>query len=334
MPTTYTDQFWTIDPYAPPPAGTTLTVSFLDVVDQNNNNLINRFNNDRIDGSDITQSYPGDSVTVIDKDGNTVTVTGTTFYLADGRQVFTPTDGSTLTTSTLVNTSWSSSQGSMPVSNLGPPCFTPDTMIQTALGVRKVQDIRAGDLVMCQDKGLVRVRYVRRRLLSRAHLETYPNHAPVQIRAGALGPGVPSRDLTVSPQHRILIRSAIAERMFGVPEILVPACQLTAVPGVFQRAVDRPVRFIHLLLDHHGIVMADGAPTETLYLGHETRKMLSRAEIAKIEAVSATSNIWAMQPARLFVRGKRLKRLVDRHLANRKPLVDVPTAQSEASQTA
>ena len=31
----------------------------------------------------------------------------------------------------------------------------------------------------------------------------------------ALGAGVPARDLVVSPQHRVLLRSGIARRMFG-----------------------------------------------------------------------------------------------------------------------
>ena len=35
MPTTYTDQFFDMDPANPPAAGTTLTVQVYDLVDQN-----------------------------------------------------------------------------------------------------------------------------------------------------------------------------------------------------------------------------------------------------------------------------------------------------------
>ncbi len=64
MPTTYTDQFYIIDPYSPPPVGTTMVVHDYDMVDQNNDGDIDRFNNDRIDGSDVRSSYPGDTVTI------------------------------------------------------------------------------------------------------------------------------------------------------------------------------------------------------------------------------------------------------------------------------
>jgi hypothetical protein len=100
MPTTYNDQFYVIDPYAPPPVGTTLVAQRFDLVDQNDDGDVDRFNGDSIDGSDIRSSYPGDTVSVTLPNGTTVTHTGITFYLADGREVFTPTDGSILQTGT------------------------------------------------------------------------------------------------------------------------------------------------------------------------------------------------------------------------------------------
>lgn len=324
MPTTYMDQFWAIDASAPPPVGTTLNVSFLSVVDQNNNGLINRFNNDSIDGSDIRSSYSGDTLTVVDKDGVTVTITGTTFYLRDGRVLFTPEDGSKLTTSTYQSSSWVSGQGSLPVSGpggLGPPCFTPRTRILTAAGPKAVETLRAGDLIQTLDQGLVPLRYVRDRYLSADHLFRNPNHRPVRIAAHALGPGLPERDLVVSPQHRMLIRSAIAQRMFGETEILVPAGQLTSVPGVSQPEAEGDVRYIHLLLDHHAVILAEAAPTETMFLGQETRKMLSARENDQISAVLGGRAKTLMRPARLFVRGRRLRKLLERHEMNQKPLV-------------
>jgi hypothetical protein len=64
MPTTFNDQFYLMDPFAPPPDGTTLVPARFDLVDQNDDGDVDRFNNDSIDGSDIQSSYPGDTVTV------------------------------------------------------------------------------------------------------------------------------------------------------------------------------------------------------------------------------------------------------------------------------
>jgi hypothetical protein len=49
-----------------------------------------------------------------------------------------------------------------------------------------------------------------------------------------LGPGVPARPLHVSPQHRILLRNRVAQRMFGAAEVLVAAKALLDLPGVTQ----------------------------------------------------------------------------------------------------
>ena len=61
---TYSDQFFLIDPSAPPAPGTSLTYVNYTLTDQNNDGDFDRFNNDSINGSDITSSYAGDTVTV------------------------------------------------------------------------------------------------------------------------------------------------------------------------------------------------------------------------------------------------------------------------------
>ena len=43
---------------------------------------------------------------------------------------------------------------------------------------------------------------------------------------------MPSRDLVVSRQHRVLVDSPIAWRMFGQARIFVPAIKLVDLPGI------------------------------------------------------------------------------------------------------
>lgn len=322
MPTTYTDQFWVMDPFAPPPVGTLLTVQNFDIVDQNDNDLINRFANDSIDGSDIRASFPGDTVTVTLGNGSTVTITGVTFYLADGREVFTPTDGSQLEDATLVSTTFVTTQASVTPTELQPVCFTVGTRITTANGPRPVEELSAGDLVLTADRGLVPIFMVHQRSMSPKHLQKNPKHRPIRIPAGALGLGLPQADLVVSPQHRMLIQSDIAERMFGEKEILVPACQLVGFMGVHRVAATETAQYVHVLLNHHGVVFAEGAPSETLFLGKQVHENLSVQEINRIRANMPRGSAFLMQPARLFVRGPRLRKLLERHIANNKPLLD------------
>ena len=60
-----------------------------------------------------------------------------------------------------------------------------------------------------------------------------PNLRPVVVSQGALGRGLPKRNLRVSKQHRFLVSSPICRRMFGTDATLVSAIQLTQLPGIF-----------------------------------------------------------------------------------------------------
>ncbi|MFT7594594.1 MAG: hypothetical protein ACI8R4_001915 [Paracoccaceae bacterium] len=162
MPASYTDQFFTIDPFNPPPVGTQLNLSTFTLIDQNDDDDFDRFDNDSVDGFDITSSWPGDVVTVNVPGVGFVTYTGTTFYLSDGRQVFTPTDGQVLQNGTLVNANGVTTQGPLDIVDLGPTCFTPGTLIETDRGDRLIETLHKGDLVRTRDNGLQPILWIGR----------------------------------------------------------------------------------------------------------------------------------------------------------------------------
>jgi len=145
-------------------------------------------------------------------------------------------------------------------------CFTPGSLIGTARGPVAVQALAVGDLVVTRDHGLQAIRWIGSRHLGAARLARDPALQPILIRRGALGPGCPNRDMMVSPQHRMLIRSAMAELWFGEPDVLVRALHLTALPGVAMQAVAQ-VTYLHLMFDRHEIIRADGTWTESFQPG-------------------------------------------------------------------
>lgn len=112
------------------------------------------------------------------------------------------------------------------------PCFTPGTQIETPDGPRPVESLRVGDAVLTLDHGAQPLRWIARRHLNAGDIDLRPELCPIRIAAGALGPGRPAQDLVVSPQHRILLRSRIVERMTAEPEVLIAARHLTALPGI------------------------------------------------------------------------------------------------------
>ena len=157
------------------------------------------------------------------------------------------------------------------------PCFTPGTRIATPAGERPVEALRPGDRVITRDNGLQEIRWSGRRDLSAADLHRAPHLRPVLIRAGALGQGLPERDMQVSPQHRVLIHSDRAALYFEDREVLAAARHLTGLDGVETAAGDAPVSYIHFMFDQHEVVLSDGAWTESFQPGEQTLDAMGQA---------------------------------------------------------
>ena len=200
-------------------------------------------------------------------------------------------------------------------------CFTSGTLIRTATGERPVEDIRVGDLVMTRDNGMQPVRWTGARHVTAPEIAANPALSPVRIAAGVLGPNLPARDLLVSQQHRVLVRSAIAARMFGAQELLIAARHLTQVEGIEILADSGGVTYVHLMFDAHEILVSNGAETESLYPGPQALLALGDAahEIFTLFP-QLRDAAQAFPGARPFVAGKKARQLASRHVANQKPL--------------
>lgn len=206
------------------------------------------------------------------------------------------------------------------------PCFAAGTIIDTPRGPVPVESLSVGDAILTRDHGAQTIRWIGRRHFSAAQLAASPAMVPIRINAGALGPGIPSADLIVSPQHRILVRSQIADRMFGASEILVAACQLTAIPGI-QAATDlTEIEYLHILLDRHEVIHANGTETESLLLATQTIRILPIAALREILSVflGLRSGAPAITGARPLVAGRKGRQLARRHLLKNKPMTVSP----------
>ncbi|MTH63228.1 Hint domain-containing protein [Paracoccus shanxieyensis] len=202
---------------------------------------------------------------------------------------------------------------------MGIPCFAQGTMIRTDRGEVAVEDLRVGDLVMTRDNGLQPIRWLGNRKLDRVDLALAPRLQPIRIRAGALGDGLPVADLLVSPQHRILVRSAIAQRMFGAPEVLVAAKQLVAIDGIDQVQLEE-VSYFHLLFARHELVLSNGAETESLYTGAQALKSLGQAACDEIFTLFPELRDAPAEAARPIVQGSKARQMAERHSRNGKAL--------------
>lgn len=204
-----------------------------------------------------------------------------------------------------------------------PLCFARGTRLSTPEGQRAIEDLQAGDLVWTRDNGPQPIRWIGRRVIPAAMLERSPQLRPVVIRAGALGAGTPEADLVVSPQHRILVRSTIARRMFSTDEVLVAAKQLLQIDGVDVHAPGDGVEYIHMLFDRHEVVHANGAEAESLFTGPEAIKTVGPAALEEIYAIFPELREDGPAPAsaRTLPSGRMGRKLVSRHVQHNRPLV-------------
>ena len=153
------------------------------------------------------------------------------------------------------------------------PCFTAGTRIRTPGGLVPVEMLAPGDLVCTRDDGPQPLRWTGSR--------TVPAEgklAPVLIREGSLGR---HGDLLVSPRHRVLVSGAMAELLFGEPEVLAAAADLVNGTGV-TRQPGGTVTYVHILFDRHQVVWSEGLATESFLPGPCTSGLLERAALEEI----------------------------------------------------
>lgn len=194
------------------------------------------------------------------------------------------------------------------------PCFTPGTRIATPRGEVAVEDLREGDRVITRDNGLQEIRWVGARALGAADMETAPHLRPVLVRAGALGHGLPERDMLVSPQHRLLLTSERAALYFGEREVLAAARHLTGMEGIDEVRANGTT-YIHFMCDRHEVVLSDGAWTESFQPGEQVLDGMgdtSREEIfALFPELRESTGVEAYQAARRSLKHHEARLLVE-----------------------
>lgn len=202
-------------------------------------------------------------------------------------------------------------------------CFTRGARILTDKGLVPVENLAPGDMIATADNGFQKLVLRPSRKVATQELRRRPKLRPVRIIAGALGNGLPQRDLLLSPQHRMLVESPIVERILGVRQTLVAAIKLVALPGIYVDESMDEVDYFHLILGDHEIITAEGAPTESFYCGKMALESLPPEQLEELQTLfpELTQPGSAPRAARLIAAGSKQKQLIARHEKNAKPLL-------------
>ncbi|MDJ0822215.1 MAG: Hint domain-containing protein [Paracoccaceae bacterium] len=200
--------------------------------------------------------------------------------------------------------------------NVSVACFAGGTRIATATGLEPVEKLKHGDHIWTRDHGLQPLKRINSRWISVDEMDRHPNLRPIRIGRGALGPGIPARDLLVSPQHRILVSGPIVRRMTGAEEALIPARKLMNLPAVTQLRPLEPLVYIHLVFARHQVICAEGCLSESFFPGKQALATLPQPVAEEYRALFGHKPA----PARHFIEKKRASRMIWRHARNKKAL--------------
>ncbi len=161
------------------------------------------------------------------------------------------------------------------------PCFASGSLIGTPSGDRSVEMLVRNDTVTLSTGDVARVIWVGHRRQIGGDV--------IRVRAHALGHHVPARDLTVSADHGLYLDG-----------VLVQAGLLVNGETIVTEHRDT-VTFYHVELEHHAILLAEGAPAES-YLDTGNRRQFANCTLT-YDPVSA-----AQKPcAEMVFAGERLE---------------------------
>ncbi len=158
------------------------------------------------------------------------------------------------------------------------PCFTPGTSIATPRGEMLVEDLQVGDKVITRDNGIQEIRWIGAKRMEGRTLQANPHLQPVLIQRGALGHGLPERDMLVSPNHRMLVNTDRVALYFEENEVLVSAKHLVNPKEGVQNINSMGTTYIHFMFENHEVVLSNGAWTESFQPGDYSLKGIGNAQ--------------------------------------------------------
>ncbi|AHK70464.1 Hint domain-containing protein [Gluconobacter oxydans] len=157
------------------------------------------------------------------------------------------------------------SAGGLTVTAEGTPCYCPGTAILTETGERPVETLEIGDRLITRNGAIRPIRWIGRRAYDGRFAAGRSDIMPVRIAAGALGEGLPRRDLVISPLHAMFLDG-----------VLVPVHALVNNRTITQAEQVDVVEYIHIELETHDIIFAEGAASET-FIDDGSRGMFHNA---------------------------------------------------------
>ncbi|MFY0661365.1 MAG: Hint domain-containing protein [Shimia sp.] len=265
MHTSYTVQFYCLDTRRGIPPGDFLVPINMQVSVCDSDGTVTAIspncNNDFLLGMELAQIFEGDTIG-LEIGGSYLEIKGISFILDSkngGHSLFVPTDGSILQGGRFL---WSSIKArsaldQVSISQIATPNCTPGKLIATPLGKKPITDLRCGDQVITRENGIQEISWIGHRKISERELKINPKSIPILIGQGALGNGLPDRDVLVGSNTRVLVTNQLNGPDKTKRGFLVAAKYLTSFAGV-SVADCSSFCWTPFMFERHELVLIDG----------------------------------------------------------------------------
>ena len=138
----------------------------------------------------------------------------------------------------------------------GTHCFLKDTLILGPDGERRIETLQIGDLVETASSEMRPIKWIGRSTVERQENGGWKTeHVPVKVSRGALNGTLPSQDLYVTDSHCFLINGLLIRAID-----LVNGTTISKAAPASRDQLD----YYHIELADHDVIIANGAPAETL----------------------------------------------------------------------
>lgn len=129
--------------------------------------------------------------------------------------------------------------------------FPVGTRVRTEHGERSVETLKEGDRIITRHGKLVTVAAV--------ELGDVPtSQGPILISKGALGGGLPRRDVMMAPDQNILLADPLLEQLFDCATAMVTTRDLIGLEGVDEMSNTTPLAYVQVQCDAPEVLFCSG----------------------------------------------------------------------------
>jgi hypothetical protein len=125
-------------------------------------------------------------------------------------------------------------------------------MIATPDGEAAIETLQPGDMVLTADGHTVPVRWIGINTVATRFADS-KRYMPIHIMPGALGEGLPKRDLKLSPDHALLLDGVLVQAGALINDVTIN--RVAWMPEQF--------RYYHIEMAAHDLIIAEGVAAET-----------------------------------------------------------------------